>query len=82
MKKFLLLCALFLGFLAPLPAFAALQVDVTQGNAQPMPIAIPDLLSADPEVAAKVPPAELAEKFNLDYHFRAIDTIFARVFGE
>ena len=41
-----------------------------------------DLLSADPEVAAKVPPAELAEKFNLDYHFKAIDTIFARVFGE
>ena len=41
-----------------------------------------ELLSADPEVAAKVPPAELAEKFNLDYHFKAIDTIFARVFGE
>ena len=41
-----------------------------------------DLLSADPEVAAKVPPAELAEKFNLDFHFKAVDTIFARVFGE
>jgi adenylosuccinate lyase len=41
-----------------------------------------ELLQADPEVAAKVPPAELAEKFNLDYHFKAIDTIFARVFGE
>ena len=39
------------------------------------------LLQADPEVAAKVSPAELAEKVNLDYHFKAIDTIFARVFG-
>ena len=39
------------------------------------------LLQADPEVAAQVSPAELAEKFNLDYHFKAIDTIFARVFG-
>ena len=41
-----------------------------------------DLLSADPEVAAKVSPAELAEKFNQDYHFKAVDHIFARVFGE
>ena len=41
-----------------------------------------ELLSADPEVAAKVPPEELAEKFNLDYHFKSVDTIFARVFGE
>ena len=40
-----------------------------------------DLLSADPEVAAKVSPAELAEKFDLAYHFKAVDTIFARVFG-
>jgi adenylosuccinate lyase len=41
-----------------------------------------ELLQADPEVAAKVPPEELAEKFNLDYHFKGVDTIFARVFGE
>ena len=25
---------------------------------------------------------ELEDKFNLDYHFKAIDTIFTRVFGE
>jgi TolB protein len=44
MKKLLLICALFLTALAPLPAAAALQVDVTQGNQQPLPIAIPDFL--------------------------------------
>ena len=41
-----------------------------------------ELLKADPEVAAKVPAAELEEKFNLDYHFAGIDRIFQRVFGE
>jgi adenylosuccinate lyase len=41
-----------------------------------------ELLKADPEVAAVMSASELEEKFNLDYHFKAIDTIFARVFGE
>ena len=41
-----------------------------------------ELLKADPEVAAVMSAAELEEKFNLDYHFAAVDTIFARVFGE
>ena len=41
-----------------------------------------ELLKADPEVSAVMSPAELEEKFNLDYHFKAIDTIFQRVFGE
>ena len=40
------------------------------------------LLKADPEVTAALPPETLEEKFNLDYHFKAIDTIFARVFGD
>jgi TolB protein len=51
MKKFFLVCALFLAALAPLPAAAALQVDVTQGNIKPIPIAIPDLLAGDPSQA-------------------------------
>jgi len=51
MRKFLLICALFLAALAPLPAAAALQVDVTQGNIKPIPIAIPDLLAGDPSQA-------------------------------
>jgi len=41
-----------------------------------------ELLKADPEVASVMSAGELEEKFNLDYHFKAIDTIFARVFGE
>ena len=40
-----------------------------------------ELLQADPEVTAVMSAAQLAEKFNLDYHFKAIDTIFERVFG-
>src|SRR3984885_1431351 len=51
MKKLLVICALFLAALAPLPAAAALQVDVTQGNIKPIPIAIPDLLAGDPSQA-------------------------------
>jgi len=41
-----------------------------------------ELLKADPEVAAVLTPEQIEEKFNLDYHFKEIDTIFARVFGE
>jgi adenylosuccinate lyase len=41
-----------------------------------------ELLKADPEVSAALSAQELDDKFNLDYHFKAIDTIFARVFGE
>ena len=41
-----------------------------------------DLLKADREVTAALPAAMLEEKFNLDYHFKEIDTIFERVFGD
>jgi adenylosuccinate lyase len=40
-----------------------------------------DLLKADPEVTAALSAEELEEKFDLAYHFRHVDTIFARVFG-
>ena len=40
-----------------------------------------DLLKADPEVTARVPPDELAKLFDLDHHLGHVDTIFARVFG-
>jgi adenylosuccinate lyase len=40
------------------------------------------LLGADKEVAAKLLPAELDELFDLNYHFKHVDTIFRRVFGE
>jgi adenylosuccinate lyase len=40
-----------------------------------------DLLKADPEVNAALSATELEEKFDLDYHFKHVDTIFQRVFG-
>jgi len=41
-----------------------------------------DLLKGDPEVAAALTPEQLEEKFDLEYHFAQVDTIFARVFGQ
>jgi adenylosuccinate lyase len=40
-----------------------------------------ELLKADPQVTAALPPAELEEKFDLEYHFRQIERVFERVFG-
>jgi adenylosuccinate lyase len=39
-------------------------------------------LKADPRVTAKMTPAEIEENFDLGYHFKHVDTIFKRVFGE
>jgi adenylosuccinate lyase len=41
-----------------------------------------DLLKGDPEVSKKLSAAEIDALFDLDYHFKDVDTIFARVFGE
>ena len=40
------------------------------------------LLNADSEVMAKLSSAEIDELFDLGYHFKHVDTIFRRVFGE
>ena len=40
-----------------------------------------DLLKADADVTAALTPSQLEEKFDLAYHFKHVDTIFARVFG-
>ncbi|MGD9539546.1 adenylosuccinate lyase [Methylocystis sp.] len=40
------------------------------------------LLGADRDVSAKLSPQELDELFDLSYHFKHVDTIFARVFDE
>ena len=39
-----------------------------------------EFLLADPEVT--LTEAELSELFDLGYHFKAVDTVFARVFGQ
>jgi adenylosuccinate lyase len=41
-----------------------------------------DLLKKDPEVKARLTEAELENLFDLGYHLKHVDTIFARVFGE
>jgi len=40
------------------------------------------LLKADPDVSARLSVAEIEELFDLGYHFKQVDTIFRRVFGE
>ncbi len=39
-------------------------------------------LKADPDVTAALSPAEIETNFDLAYHTKHVDTIFARVFGE
>jgi adenylosuccinate lyase len=41
-----------------------------------------DLLKADPDVSKALAPAQLEAMFDLAYHLKAVDTIFARVFGQ
>jgi adenylosuccinate lyase len=40
-----------------------------------------ELLKVDPDVVAKMTASEIEDRFNLDYHFKHIDTIFYRVFS-
>ena len=40
-----------------------------------------DLLQKDEEVMAKLTKEQLEDLFDLDYHFKQVDTIFERVFG-
>ena len=39
------------------------------------------LLKADKDVRAKLSEKDLEANFNLDHHFKHVDTIFKRVFG-
>ena len=44
-------------------------------------LSLAELLKGDKEVAALLSPAEIEAQFDLDYHFKHVDAIFARVFG-
>jgi len=44
-------------------------------------LSLMELLKADPDVCAALSVQEIEEKFDLGYHFKHVDTIFARVFG-
>src|SRR3546814_4690448 len=41
-----------------------------------------DLLKADPDVTARLSADQLTDLFDLGYHMKQVDTIFARVFGD
>ena len=38
-------------------------------------------IEEDEEVTAALSPAEIEARFDLDYHFKHVDTIFERVFA-
>ena len=44
-------------------------------------LSLMELLKGDADVSAALSPAEIDDKFDLGYHFKHVDTIFARVFG-
>jgi TolB protein len=74
MRKLLLVFVLALAAVMPIPALAALQVDITQGNFQPLPIAIPDFSVAG---AAATSGSDIASVVRADLErsglFRPID---------
>jgi adenylosuccinate lyase len=45
-------------------------------------LSLQELLKADPEVTAALSIAEIDDKFDLGYHLKHVDTIFARVFPD
>jgi adenylosuccinate lyase len=44
-------------------------------------LSLKELLKADPQVRAALTADEIEDKFDLGYHLKHVDTIFARVFG-
>ena len=74
MRKLLLVLVLALAAVSPRPALAALQVDITDGKFQPLPIAIPDFAVAG---AAGTSGADIAGVVRADLErsglFRPID---------
>ena len=60
-------------------AYAIVQRHAMRAWRESLPLL--DLLRADPEVTACLDEAALAGLFDLDYHTRHVDQIFARVFG-
>lgn len=51
MKKLLTISIAAFLFLQTNPAGAVMQIDITKGNVKPMPIAIPDMVSTDKDIA-------------------------------
>jgi adenylosuccinate lyase len=62
-------------------AYKAVQRNAMQVWESDGALSLMELLKADEDVAAHLSVAEIEDKFDLGYHFKQVDTIFARVFG-
>jgi adenylosuccinate lyase len=62
-------------------AYAIVQRNAMQVWDSDGALSLLDLLKADPEVTAHLDASALEASFDLDYHFKHIDVIFARVFS-
>ena len=60
----------------PTGSFSATPCEVWQGEGEFLAF-----LAADKELRAHLSEAELAQMFDMEHHFRHVDTIFQRVFG-
>ncbi|WPZ04503.1 adenylosuccinate lyase [Blastomonas marina] len=63
-------------------AYAAVQRNAMKVWESDGRLSLLDLLKADDEVTGVLSDAQLEEKFDLEYHFKHVDTIFERVFTE
>jgi adenylosuccinate lyase len=62
-------------------AYKAVQRNAMQVWESDGELSLLELLKADSEVAAKLSPEQLEAEFDLGYHLKHVDTIFARVFA-
>ncbi|MCP9222957.1 adenylosuccinate lyase [Erythrobacter sp. LQ02-29] len=62
-------------------AYALVQRNAMKVWASNGELSLLELLKADEDVRAALSEEELEEKFDLEYHFKHVDTIFDRVFG-
>jgi len=63
-------------------AYAAVQRNAMQVWDSDGTLSLNALLKGDPDVTAYLSAAEIDDKFDLGYHFKHVDTIFARVFAD
>jgi adenylosuccinate lyase len=75
------LLALTQGGMSREDAYAAVQRNAMKVWESDGQLSLLKLLQADEEVTSVLSPDEIADRFDLHYHFRQVDTIFARVFG-
>lgn len=75
MTRYFILLLTLIGFAVPVASFAQIEVDITEGNVDPVPIAVPNFLGQDSETRALG--EQIAEVIRADLEssalFRALD---------